>query len=91
VYFDPPYVPVSSTSYFTSYTSGGFNMEDQVRLRDVALALKQKGVFVILSNSSCRLVHDLYASQFTCVPVQASRLVNSDPCGRGTVTELLIL
>jgi len=91
VYFDPPYVPVSGTSYFTSYTSAGFGPEDQVRLRDVALALKQRGVHVILSNSSAGLVQDLYADPFTCIPVQASRRINSDPSGRGLITEFLIL
>ena len=91
VYFDPPYVPVSGTSYFTSYTSGGFGVEDQVRLRDVARELKQRGVHVLLSNSSAKLVKDLYSSGFTCVPVAASRLVNSNISRRGKVTEFLIV
>ena len=34
VYFDPPYIPLSETSAFTSYTYEGFSYEDQVRLRD---------------------------------------------------------
>lgn len=90
VYFDPPYVPLSVTSYFTAYTSHGFGVDEQVRLRDVALKLRRRGVFVLLSNSSAPAVRDLY-SQFTCVPVAASRMVNSDPKGRGRVTELLIM
>lgn len=35
VYFDPPYAPVSKSSNFTGYVQGGFNMFDQVRLRDL--------------------------------------------------------
>jgi DNA adenine methylase len=89
VYFDPPYVPLSVTSYFTAYTSHGFGMEEQVRLRDVALKLRKRNVFVLLSNSSAPAVSDLY-SKFTCDPVSASRMVNSDPKGRGRVTEFLI-
>lgn len=89
VYFDPPYVPLSVTSYFTAYTSHGFGMKEQMQLRDVALELRKRGVFVLLSNSSAPAVHDLY-SAFTCIPVAASRKVNSDPKGRGRVTELLI-
>jgi DNA adenine methylase len=90
VYFDPPYVPVSDTAYFTSYTSGKFGPSDQARLRDVALELKKREVFVILSNSSAPLVKELYSPKFTCVPVKATRVVNSKASGRGQVTELLI-
>jgi DNA adenine methylase len=90
VYFDPPYVPVSETAYFTSYTAGGFPMAEQVRLRDVALELKRRGVFVLLSNSSSNSVYDLYTGDFECIPVKASRLVNRDVHSRGHVIELLI-
>ena len=48
VYFDPPYIPLSETSAFTSYTHEGFSYEDQVRLRDCFKELDSKGVFVML-------------------------------------------
>ena len=91
VYFDPPYVPLSSSSSFTAYTAGGFGPEEHRRLRDVALALKQRGVHVLLSNSSAPLVRELYAGgDFELVEVQASRAVNSKGDARGKVCELLI-
>jgi DNA adenine methylase len=90
VYFDPPYVPLSVTSYFTSYTKDGFEKDDQVRLRDVALELKRRGVFVLLSNSAAPLVRQLYGGEFECIEVSASRMVNSVASGRGRITELLI-
>lgn len=90
VYFDPPYVPLSSTSFFTSYTTGGFGWEDQKRLRDVAFELHKKGVFVLLSNSSAPQVRKLYGPPFTCSPVAATRMVNSVASKRGPVIELLI-
>jgi DNA adenine methylase len=90
VYFDPPYVPLSVTSSFTSYTSGGFDYAAQVRLRDLALELKQRGVHVVLSNSSADLVRDLYAPGFTTREVSATRLVNSKVTHRGAITELVI-
>lgn len=91
VYFDPPYMPVSSTSDFTSYTANGFGPEDHTRLRDAALALKEKKVFVLLSNSSAEIVRELYSTGFKCIPVLALRAVNSDPLRRGPVLELLIV
>ncbi len=90
VYFDPPYVPLSVTSSFTSYTSEGFGLKDQVRLRDVALTLKQRGARVLLSNSSAPLVRDLYADGFVAREAFATRFVNSKATGRGAVVELII-
>lgn len=90
VYFDPPYVPLTATSNFTSYTSGGFTHADQVRLRDVALTLKASGVSVLLSNSSAEAVRDLYSDGFVVEEVSARRAVNSKASGRGAVKELLI-
>jgi DNA adenine methylase len=88
VYFDPPYVPLSATSYFTSYTAEGFTAKDQVRLRDLALALKRRGVHVILSNSST--AEGLYEDDFSLRRVFAARAVNSRVDRRGKITELLI-
>jgi DNA adenine methylase len=90
VYFDPPYIPLTATSRFTDYTSEGFSDAEQVRLRDVALELKRRGVTVLLSNSSAPRVYDLYEPYFECVEVDARRSVNCDPNGRGRIVELLI-
>jgi DNA adenine methylase len=90
VYFDPPYVPLSATSSFASYTSGGFGLSEQKRLRDVALSLKKKKVHVLLSNSWTKVVQDLYEKDFVIRKVQATRLVNSKASRRGAVTEVLI-
>jgi DNA adenine methylase len=90
VYFDPPYVPLSATSSFTSYTSAAFDDDQQARLRDVARRLKEGGVSVLLSNSSAPSVRALYKKGFTVRSVAAKRAVNSDASKRGPVSELLI-
>lgn len=90
VYFDPPYVPLNATSSFKSYTAHGFGDAEQVRLRDVALELKRRGVHVLLSNSSADRVRELYRDDFRLVRVQATRAVNSVGAKRGRVVELLI-
>lgn len=90
VYFDPPYVPLSDTAYFTSYHQNAFGPEQQARLRDVALDLKRRGVHVLLSNSSAPLVRELYNDGFSIAEVSARRYVNSDGGKRGAVTELLM-
>jgi DNA adenine methylase len=90
VYFDPPYVPLSATSSFTSYTSQGFDNGEQERLRDTARKLKKRGARVLLSNSSAPFVRALYAEGFDIAEVSATRLVNSKASARGAIVELLI-
>jgi DNA adenine methylase len=94
VYFDPPYVPLSASSSFTSYTAEGFEDDAQKRLRDLALRLKEKkGVHVVLSNSGAERVRKLYgnSAHFKLFDVLARRSVNATGSGRGTVTELVIV
>jgi DNA adenine methylase len=89
VYIDPPYLPVSVTANFTTYTAGGFGLADQTRLRDVAKKLDASGVRVLLSNSDTPLTRKLYRG-FKIEEVQAPRRVNSKGGKRGNVGELLI-
>lgn len=90
VYFDPPYAPASATADFTSYTRDGFTLDDQERLRDLALKLKARGVHVLLSNADVPAVRKLYRIGFLLRKVSARRSVNSNTSKRGKVGELLI-
>ena len=91
VYFDPPYVPLTKTSNFTSYSSNGFGMKEQTDLRDMTLRLKKRGVHVLLSNSSADVTRELYKDKaFEVIEVHASRAINSKVSARGKVAELLI-
>lgn len=89
VYFDPPYIPLSETSSFTSYTHEGFSYEDQVRLRNTVRDLTRRGVNVILSNSSSPLVEDLY-QEFNLHYVDASRTNGAKPTSRGKIKEIIV-
>jgi DNA adenine methylase len=89
VYFDPPYVPVSATSSFTSYTTEGFGMTQHIQLRDVALSLRNRGVHVMVSNSDHEIVRGLYAG-FDIRSIQVGRAINSKATGRGKVGEVII-
>jgi DNA adenine methylase len=89
VYFDPPYVPVSETANFTSFTPGGFGPADQQRLADCARRLKSDGVRVLISNADVPFVRKLYKG-FELHRVAARRNINSKGAERGTVGELLI-
>lgn len=90
VYFDPPYVPVTATANFTSYTSDGFSINDQYRLAAAFKKLVENGVAVIASNSDTEIVRDLYEG-FELHEVKARRNINSKGDKRGPVGELVIV
>lgn len=89
VYFDPPYIPLSDTSAFTSYTHEGFSYSDQVRLKDTFKKLSDKGAYVMLSNSSSPLVEELYCD-FYIHNVEAMRTNGASSSSRGKVSEIIV-
>ncbi len=89
VYFDPPYVPLSETSSFTSYTKDGFDIDMQFKLRDVCDELDSMGVKFLLSNSDTKLVNELYEN-YNIKKVFASRQINANADGRGKITEVMV-
>lgn len=89
VYFDPPYIPLSETSAFTSYTHEGFSFADQVRLRDVFKRLSDTGAYVMLSNSSSALVEELY-KDFNIHYVEATRTNGAKSSSRGKISEIIV-
>lgn len=90
VYFDPPYVPLSETSSFTSYAADGFGYDDQARLAATFRDLDRRGCRVMLSNSDHPLVHRLYDG-FRIETVRARRRINSQGDGRGPINEVVVL
>lgn len=89
VYLDPPYVPLSGTSNFTSYAAGGFGPNEQERLFDRFCGLADRGVAVALSNSATAYIEDLYG-RYNIRTLRVRRSVNSRGAKRGAVEELLI-
>ncbi len=89
VYFDPPYVPLTDTAYFTDYTSEGFGIKEQERLAKVFRELDERGCLVMESNSSASIIGELYKG-FDIQTVHAKRYISCDPNGRGGVKETFI-
>lgn len=91
IYCDPPYAPITSTS-FTKYDKNGFTIADHMRLADTVHELTARGCRVMLSNSAAPLVYDLYGrSPYRLIEMTARRHINRNGNGRGPITELLIL
>jgi DNA adenine methylase len=96
VYFDPPYAPLSATSRFTAYTPGSFSDEDQEALQQLAVTLADRGCSVVVSNSTARVVTDLYKAPearragLRAYRIPARRAINSKGSKRGAIEEYII-
>lgn len=95
-YFDPPYRPISVSSSFTSYTTGGFSDSEQARLRNFCNEVTKRNALFIASNSDPMngetrdLFFDELYKNFIIKRVQASRMINSKADKRGSISEILI-
>lgn len=76
VYLDPPYIPISATSNFTSYTKDGFGNNEQALLADYCYELDEREIYFILSNSYTPIIFELYEG-FDIYDVIASRSINA--------------
>ena len=92
IYFDPPYAPISKTSNFTGYNESGFGEEEQKRLKRLCDRMTEKGIHILLSNSDCEFIRELYSDEekYEIISVKAKRAINSVGNSRGEVSEVLI-
>lgn len=89
VYVDPPYLPISSSSNFTAYSTDGFSYSDHLRLLEALRKIDHRGVKFLLSNSGSPVIAEIY-SRFLVTEVRAARNINSKKESRGKITEFLI-
>jgi len=89
VYLDPPYDPVSDTASFTGYNKGGFDKNEQIRLKQCCDDLNARGIKFLLSNSATDFIKELY-QDYPISIVEAKRAINSDASKRGAIEEVLI-
>lgn len=76
VYIDSPYIPISNTANFTSYCKEGFDMEDHIRVLNMAKELDKRGAYVMLSNNDTEIVRNMY-KDFNIKSIDVARSINS--------------
>ena len=95
VYLDPPYLPISVTSYFKQYSNSPFGSAEQVVLKQFCDSLTEKGCRFMLSNSDCKTndggsyFEQLYDG-YDCHTVNAKRFISAQGDSRKETTEVLI-
>lgn len=88
VYCDPPYVPISATSSFTTYAKENFKLDAQNALADEANKAKAKGVRVVISNSDLSITREMYKNA-EIESIDVMRSISSKGSTRGNVKELI--
>jgi DNA adenine methylase len=90
VYCDPPYVPLSKTANFTSYSAGGFGQDQQVLLAKMANNLAAKGITVVISNHDTEFTRSAYQkASLSSFAVQ--RFISCNGASRQKAAEMLAI
>ena len=88
IYCDPPYVPLSATSSFTSYHTNGFNPFDQKLLALKAMEARGKGLRVVMSNHDTEFTREIY-SEAEIFSLDVRRSISSKSSTRGNAKEII--
>lgn len=89
VYLDPPYVPVSASSNFTTYSTKTWGEAEFERLAQYCTVLDAKGAKFMLSQSDTPLCRKLWG-KWTVTRVEARRAISSRGTGRGKIGEIVV-
>jgi DNA adenine methylase len=89
VYFDPPYIPLSSSASFSKYSKNDFTLDDQEKLADVIDVLTKKGVRVILSNSDTTYTRKIFRNSLELRQISVGRSISAASTSRKRVNEVI--
>jgi DNA adenine methylase len=90
IYCDPPYVPLSKSANFTSYTNRAFGEQEQIELSELALQTAERGIPVIISNHDTPFTRYHY-SQSEITTFNVTRLISCMANKRKAVRELIAI
>ena len=90
VYCDPPYVPLSDTAKFTSYSTNKFGQAEQEKLALSAQKLAQRGIPVVISNHDTPFTRQAYNGAIIKA-FDVRRFISCDGANRNKASELLAI
>jgi len=92
IYCDPPYVPLSITASFTSYSGNGFGLDEQADLANAAEdIIKKVNTSVLISNHDTIWTRKIYEHANKIKSLQVARTISQKGGGRKKAAELLAL
>ncbi len=91
IYCDPPYVPLSDSANFTSYSSGGFDLQQQRTLAQLAEQRRDDRISVLISNHDTRFTREIYCNADTLSYFKVQRYISCNGQKRKQADEILAL
>ena len=89
IYFDPPYIPISTSSSFSKYAREGFGLVEQFALAGTIEGLTKKGSHVILSNSDTVETREIFGENLYLYQFDVRRSISANSSSRVMVKEIL--
>lgn len=90
VYCDPPYVPLTATASFVSYSSEGFTHQHHYDLVAVAKLAVGRGATVVISNHDTEFTREIYRDA-VIHPVEVNRSISCKGTGRTAAKEIIAI
>jgi DNA adenine methylase len=90
VFIDPPYTTAHNTNGFVKYNQKIFRWEDQIRLQLAAMAAKQRGALVYITNADHVSIQSLYTGASEISRLERPSVISGGVKGRRKTAELLI-
>ncbi|WP_134085138.1 Dam family site-specific DNA-(adenine-N6)-methyltransferase [Thiohalophilus thiocyanatoxydans] len=91
IYCDPPYVPLSTSANFTTYSAGGFSLDDQQHLADLAQSCARKDIPVLISNHNTAYTRKIYRQADKNKRFKVQRYISCNGKKRNSASEILAL
>jgi DNA adenine methylase len=91
VYCDPPYVALSNSANFTTYSAGGFSDAQQLELVHSATKVAAKGIPVLISNHKTKFTDEIYKPAKAHSYFKVRRYISCNGAKRESAGEVLAL
>lgn len=90
VFCDPPYYKLNKTANFTSYSAGGFSINDQIKLVELAEKARERGVVVVITNHDIKQTRALYKTADIANSIDVRRAINAKSALNRSVKEIMV-
>jgi DNA adenine methylase len=89
-YCDPPYLPLSKTASFASYTKAGFHMYDHLRLDRQCRSVVRRGGNAWVSNHATAILDECYPNYASCQRFNVDRRISCKGEERSSAPEVIL-